>query len=175
LEVSRDFLPALGFLDPTISGPVRNHYLARIGLELREELLASDELSPFMLEGIALRTLVSVLRLVKRKSKEQQEVEAVQELLDRGARVESVTRRYLTTVDTKALRRVFQETEGCSMYTYALRRRGLRAYEELLNTDHSLAEIAVRAGFYDQAHFTKVFSRLFGVTPGRFRSKQGRM
>jgi hypothetical protein len=37
-----------------------------------------------------------------------------------------------------------------------------------LNTNHSLAHIAHRCGFYDQAHFTKVFAKLFGITPGRF-------
>jgi AraC-like DNA-binding protein len=54
---------------------------------------------------------------------------------------------------------------------YILRRRAFRAFAELLNTDYSRADIAYRCGFYDQAHFTKVFVTLFGITPGRLRSR----
>jgi len=32
-----------------------------------------------------------------------------------------------------------------------------------------LAEIAGRAGFSDQSHFTREFKRRFGITPGRYR------
>src|ERR1022692_1946018 len=71
------------------------------------------------------------------------------------------------------VRRLFHEMEGCSMAIYALRRRAFRAFEELLNTDDSLADIAHRCGFYDQAHFTKVFATLFGDTPGRLRRLKG--
>ena len=82
-----------------------------------------------------------------------------------------LTRRCFTASERKTVRRLFHEVEGCSMATYALRRRALLAFEDLLNTDDSLAEIACRGGFYDQAHFTKVFARLFGVTPGPLRSR----
>jgi AraC family transcriptional regulator len=57
------------------------------------------------------------------------------------------------------------------MSTYVRRRRAFRALAEVMNTDHSLAEIARHCGFYDQAHFAKVFTTLFGVTPGRLRSR----
>jgi len=33
-----------------------------------------------------------------------------------------------------------------------------------------LAEIAARAGFADQSHFTREFKRHFGITPGHYRS-----
>jgi AraC-like DNA-binding protein len=172
LEISQEFLEdSTGLFDPELNRPVHNHHLARIGLELREELQATDQLSPLMLESIALRSLVSVLRLVRGKSKQETQVEAMRELLDAGVGVEDLTREYLTASERKTVRRLFYEIEGCSLNTYVLRRRAFRAFDELLNTDHSLAEIAQRSGFYDQAHFTKVFATLFGVTPGRLRSR----
>lgn len=172
LEISEEFLrDSAGLVQPELSGPVHSHDLARIGLELCEELRVGDPLSPFMLEGIALRSLVSVLRLGRGKSGPQTQVEAMRELLDAGVGVEDVTRKYLNTNERKIARRLFQGIEGCSINTYALRRRAFRALDELLNTDHSLAEIALGTGFYDQAHFTKVFASLFGVTPGRLRSR----
>lgn len=39
----------------------------------------------------------------------------------------------------------------------------------LVETVDPIAEIAVRCGFYDQPHFTRVFGREVGTTPGRFR------
>jgi AraC-like DNA-binding protein len=32
-----------------------------------------------------------------------------------------------------------------------------------------LVEVALTAGFADQAHFTRVFSSAYGLTPGRYR------
>jgi AraC-like DNA-binding protein len=41
---------------------------------------------------------------------------------------------------------------------------------ELLRSRRPLAELALEAGFADQSHLTRVFRRLTGTTPGRFRS-----
>jgi transcriptional regulator GlxA family with amidase domain len=124
-----------------------------------------------MLEGLALRTLVSVLRSERGESTGQKQVEAIREQLDAGAGAQEVTRAYLVSEERKILRELFFKAEGCSINAYALRQHAFRAFDELLNTDRSLAEIALRCGFYDQAHFTKVFGKLFGVTPGRLRSR----
>jgi AraC-like DNA-binding protein len=36
-------------------------------------------------------------------------------------------------------------------------------------SDRSLAEIALRHGFFDQSHFHRNFKRAFGITPGQYR------
>ena len=172
LEISEGSLEhSTGLIERELNGPIHDYHLARIGLELREELQATDSLSPIMLEGIALRSLVSGLRLVRERSKRRAQVEAMRESLDAGLRAGELTGRYLTAAERKGVRRLFYEMEGCSMSSCVLRRRAFRAFAELLNTDHSLADIAHRCGFYDQAHFTKAFATLFGVTPGRLRSR----
>jgi AraC-like DNA-binding protein len=43
------------------------------------------------------------------------------------------------------------------------------AAEELSCGSASLAEIATENGFYDQSHFSRVFGRKVGVSPGAFR------
>jgi AraC family transcriptional regulator len=43
-----------------------------------------------------------------------------------------------------------------------------RARRLLDATDVALSDVALRAGFADQAHFTRLFKRQFGVTPGAF-------
>ena len=44
-----------------------------------------------------------------------------------------------------------------------------RAAHELRHTDHALSVIALRAGFYDQSHFSNLFRRQLGVTPSAYR------
>lgn len=172
LEVSEDLLRAsIGLVEPELEGPVRNQSLTRIGLELREELQFVDQLSPTMIEGLALRSLVTMLRFERGKSMRAAQVERIRELLDTGAGVKQVAQQYLIGKGKKTLRGLFYKSQGCSLEAYALRRRTFLAFDELLNTDNSLAEIALRCGFYDQAHFTKVFVNFFGVTPGRLRSQ----
>lgn len=172
LEISHHFLDdSMGLIEPELTGLVQNPCLARIGLELGEELQIADRLSPLMLQSIALRSLISVLRTQRGQSRRYAQVESIRQLLDGGVALETLTRDYVTANEKKTIRRLFTEIEGCSIKTYTLRRRAFRAFDELLNSDRPVAEIALRSGFYDQAHFTKVFGRMFGVTPGRLRSR----
>lgn len=171
LEISDRFLKnSSSFTEPALTGPVQDHQLARIGLDLHEELQIADRLSPVMLDSIATRSLVSVLRVGEAESKLTRRLEVTEKLLNS---IEELTAKCLTTSERQNVRRAFRETNGCSIHSYALKRRAFRALDELVNTEYPLAAIAAGSGFYDQAHFTKVFAKLFGVTPGRLRSRIG--
>jgi len=52
---------------------------------------------------------------------------------------------------------------------YLRRYRVKRAQEMMLLTGESLATIAVDCGFADQPHFTRIFSRMVGVSPAAWR------
>jgi AraC family transcriptional regulator len=45
------------------------------------------------------------------------------------------------------------------------------ACAQLTSGRHSLAAIAQAAGFADQSHFTRVFRRRMGLTPGAYRAQ----
>ena len=62
--------------------------------------------------------------------------------------------------------RAFKETMGRAPHQYLLALRLERARRLLETTEVSLSDIAHRAGFADQAHFTRLFKRAFGTTPG---------
>ena len=64
------------------------------------------------------------------------------------------------------MKRVF----GVSATQYVLRARVDRAAILLTETDLALADVAVAAGFYDQADLTRRFARLTNETPARFRA-----
>lgn len=65
--------------------------------------------------------------------------------------------------------RLFRAEVGVAPYQYVLERRTERAKDLLARGKLSLVEIALVCGFANQAHFTKVFTRLVGVSPGAFR------
>jgi len=62
--------------------------------------------------------------------------------------------------------RAFRETIGRAPHQYLLTLRLERARRLLDAPDAVLSDVAQRAGFADQAHFTRLFKREFGVTPG---------
>jgi AraC-like DNA-binding protein len=64
------------------------------------------------------------------------------------------------------LLRTFRRYHGATIANYARRRRVEYARAEIGRTRRSLSEIALYAGFADQAHLSRVLKRAFGVTPG---------
>jgi AraC family transcriptional regulator len=67
--------------------------------------------------------------------------------------------------------RMFKLSTGLPPHQYLIARRIERAKRLLREDDElTLAEVAARAGFWDQGHFTRHFKRLVGTTPKKFRS-----
>jgi AraC family transcriptional regulator len=62
--------------------------------------------------------------------------------------------------------RAFKETMGRAPHQYLLTLRLARARRLLETTQATLSDIAQQSGFADQAHFTRLFKRAFGATPG---------
>jgi len=69
------------------------------------------------------------------------------------------------------LERTFRKFFGTTLGVYLHQLRVQRACELLAAPQYSLADIATQTGFADQPHFTRVFRRLTGTTPGRFRAR----
>ncbi len=70
------------------------------------------------------------------------------------------------------LHRVFRTALGGSPQRYASEQRLTLASRLLRRRELSLAEIAFRSGYADQATFTRAFKRQFGQAPGAFRRAQ---
>jgi AraC family transcriptional regulator len=65
--------------------------------------------------------------------------------------------------------RAFKQTTGVPPYRWLTKQRVERAKEPLQDPGRELADIAQLCGFVDQSHFTRVFSRSEGYSPGRWR------
>lgn len=67
--------------------------------------------------------------------------------------------------------RGFRRAFGCTPCEYLMRCRMRNVMALVRRTKHSLSDIAVQAGFYDQAHLTKAFRQQFGLTPDAYRRR----
>jgi AraC family transcriptional regulator len=67
--------------------------------------------------------------------------------------------------------RLFKATTGLAPHQFVRTLRLERACR-LLGDDRNVAEIALKTGFYDQAHFTNAFRREFGVTPTAYAKRR---
>jgi len=85
----------------------------------------------------------------------------------RRAIVRSVELEAVTGLSRYELARQFRASYGISPYRYSLMRR-LDFARNRLGSGMPLVEVALAAGFADQAHFTRMFRSTFGVTPGRY-------
>jgi AraC-like DNA-binding protein len=86
----------------------------------------------------------------------------------RSAELEAVT-----GLSRYELARQFRAHHGTSPYRYLLMRRLEAARKALRAGTTPLAELALDAGFADQAHFTRAFTKAYGLTPSRYRALGG--
>lgn len=68
------------------------------------------------------------------------------------------------------LKKGFRVLFDTSVYQYVLQTRVQKA-KILLNSDHSISEVADLTGFSSASHFNCTFRRITGITPGQWRGK----
>jgi AraC family transcriptional regulator len=81
--------------------------------------------------------------------------------LDRLARLVRLSTSYFSAA--------FKRSFGTSPYAYILARRVEFAKEQIANGASSLCQVALDCGLADQAHLSRVFRRLTGMTPSAWR------
>jgi AraC-like DNA-binding protein len=121
----------------------------RLSSLARQELWCSATTTP---------SLSRVLRLI------EAEPASADLTLERLAREAGVSRYQLLRAFVRQLR--------LTPHAYVVQQR-LALARRLIRGRSSLAEAAVRAGFFDQSHLTRCFVRHFGVTPGRYAAANG--
>jgi AraC family transcriptional regulator len=156
----------------------RKHTSGGRGSELARrmvgELTASDTAGPIAVEGLALELLAELARLGATRSEAPAPawLIAAEELLRQRYRtavsVGEIARE--VGVNPATLARGYRRRFGCTVGERIRVLRVRHAARELSETVAPLSDIALRAGFYDQSHFTNVFRRILGVTPSAYRS-----
>ena len=147
-----------------------------LACRLAGELHAPDAAAPLAAEGLALELLAAA----SRESRAERPVDRAPAWL--GSAEELLRARFgecvrlgeladAVGVDPTHLARVFRARYGVSVGEYGRRLRLAWAATEVARGDRPLAEIATRAGFADQSHFTRLFKSHVGTTPARYRAE----
>jgi AraC family transcriptional regulator len=66
--------------------------------------------------------------------------------------------------------RLFKSSTGVPPHRFVVRQRIARARAVLTSPEPSIAQISRMVGFRTPSHFTTVFRRILGITPGAFRA-----
>lgn len=141
--------------------------------KIYREFSDMDDFASSAIEGLALEILASASRLRNEgSSRELPRWLAQARDLIRARFTESLS---LTDIATAVqihpvhLSRQFLRHYRCTVADYIRQLRIASACKTISTTDRPLADIAAKAGFSDQAHFTRVCKRLAGRTPPQFR------
>lgn len=149
--------------------------LGWLASRLAGELRASDDSAPLAAEGLALELLAAAGRESSRRADRVPAWLRSAEDLLRARSGDCVRLSELAAeigVPPVQVARAFRAHFGLSVGEYGRRLRVEWAAAEIAGGNRPLAEIAVEAGFADQSHFTRLFRRYVGTTPGRYRAFQ---
>jgi AraC family transcriptional regulator len=75
----------------------------------------------------------------------------------------------LVRLSTSYFFRAFRKTFGDTPVAYITKRRMLRAQELMSKSPVSLSQVALECGMCDQAHFSRTFRRIVGISPTVWR------
>ncbi|MFN7940734.1 MAG: helix-turn-helix domain-containing protein [Thermoanaerobaculia bacterium] len=143
-------------------------WLAR---RLVRELQSPDASTPLVLEGLTLELLAAACRAPAAERTAPPWLRRVLEQIhDRFAEPISLAE-LAEDVDVHPARVSIElrRHTGCTFGDYLRRLRVGYVEEHLRDPELPLAELALAAGFADQAHCTRVFKATTGWTPGRYR------
>lgn len=148
------------------------HVARRLSIELEQD----DDASELAVEGLLLELLATTVRGAERRGgagAPPRWLRRARELLHDGAteRLDAVELAAAVGVHPAYLARMFRMHFGTSVGEYERRLRLERAAGELVRTEDPISAIAVRNGFSDQSHFTRLFKRYAGVTPLQHRQR----
>jgi len=155
------------------TGPARasGGLAGSLARRLYRELYHPDSVSPLAVEGLLLELLAEVVRAEHSTINSPAWLEDFHQMLRQRfaekwtltslARAAGVHPSHLA----RAFRRRYSHTIGDALRQWRVE----FAASLLAETDDAISDIALAAGFSDQSHFSRVFRRLSGSTPARYR------
>jgi AraC family transcriptional regulator len=147
--------------------------IAAIGRRVFHEFVRMDATAPLAIEGLLLELLTWGTREhdLRRVGSGPTWLVQAREILheDPAAHTSLGSLAREVGVHPVTLARGFRRAYGCSVGDYLRRLRIVQAARRLEDSELSLAEIAVAAGFADQSHFSNVFKQQTGFSPSSYR------
>ena len=82
---------------------------------------------------------------------------------------------YVSNISPSYFSKVFKEEMGMNFNNYLNKVRVDNGKRLLMDDSIPLVDVAFMTGFEDQSYFSKVFKRITGVSPGKYRESMGRI
>jgi AraC family transcriptional regulator len=146
--------------------------ISGLALQLRREAQAWDLTSALVVEGILLMLTAEALRTDRGRGVRMPPpwVSRAAEQLDANFTSPPTIRELAIDagVHPAYFARSFRSAFGCTPGAYARIRR-LNWARQQVQSSRALVDVALSAGFADQAHFSREFKRGFGITPSEYR------
>jgi AraC family transcriptional regulator len=148
--------------------------LSMYGWRVYQELQVMDSTAPLAVEGLLLELVAAASRLRVQTHSQRILPRWLLQARDRihaelGHRPGLSGLAKSVGVHPVTLARAFRKAFGCTVGEYVRNLRIERATVQLAQTEMSLAEIALGAGFSDQSHFSNLFRQHTGFSPSKFR------
>ena len=156
----------------TFANPViKNQKLAKLFLDLRratkqwqDELMAENILEELVVNLISSysNTQIKSKEISYSRAKLMQSIEYMSENFDETVQLENLAN--ISGLSKYHFLRKFKEEFNMTPHAYLLQIRIQKAKNMLLQ-NKSLSQIALSCGFSDQSHFTRVFGKIYGMSP----------
>jgi AraC family transcriptional regulator len=167
--IGRDRGPHALFDEPTCT---RGGAPAALAVRIYEEFRRMDEVSALVVEGLSLELVAEAWRSRSPRAPAappwlRRARDLVREGFAEPLTLSAVARD--VGVHPVHLAREFRRHYRTSLGEYVRECRVAYARRRLATSDTPLAEVASEAGFSQQSHFSRVFKRATGMTPGQYR------
>jgi AraC-like DNA-binding protein len=137
------------------------------------ELAKPDEMLPLLTEGWVMQVLAYVVRAAHRRPGDlapwqlRRAKEMMRANLEKNTSLQHVA--VACNLSVSHFLHAFKRSTGVSPHQWLISERLERAQDLMMNSVMPLVEIACTCGFADQSHFTRVFGRVAGKSPGIWR------
>ncbi|MGO8796441.1 MAG: helix-turn-helix domain-containing protein [Candidatus Sulfotelmatobacter sp.] len=152
----------------------QNADLSWLSLRLYQECRLGGFASPLAIEGLMLEVAAGLLRQQRLDPHchsplwLRRATEALHAHCHESLRLSMVAA--WVGVHPVHLAREFRKRHGCTVGHYVRRLRIESASRRLVDSDSPLAAIALEVGFANQAHFSRIFKSVTGISPARYRA-----
>lgn len=172
LELSAELLGRAGVDAAGSPAPSRVEGVESLFALRAYHALFDGRLSALALESLALELVARAWRIRETRDRSPAWMARVEQRLRDGiAEPRSVAELAAEAgVHPVHLARTFRRRHGMTIAEWVAERRLGRA-ASMLAEGRPLAEVALKLGFADQSHFTRVFGRHLGTSPGKLRAR----